>query len=65
MLHGWHVAPPVEDTRHEHPGLEEFRRQQRGLYIPSGSAGFWQGAIRDPADPGYEALISAETEGRG
>ena len=45
------------------PEQEEFRRQQRELYIASGSAGFWQGAIRDPADPSYEALISAEREG--
>jgi hypothetical protein len=63
VLHGWHVAPQVEGTRHERPEPQEFRRQQRDLYIPSGSAGFWQGAIRDPADPSYDALISAEREG--
>jgi len=63
VLHGWRVAPQIEGTRHQRPELEEFRRQQRDLYIPSGSAGFWQGAIRDPADPSYEALISVEREG--
>lgn len=63
VLHGWHVAPYVEGTPHERPELEEFRRQQRDLYIPASGNGFWQGAIRDPADPSYEVLCAAAQDG--
>jgi hypothetical protein len=35
------------------PSLKEFRRQQLDLYIPAGDTGYWQGALRDPEEPGY------------
>jgi hypothetical protein len=63
VLHGWRVAPYQQGTPHERPQLEEFRRQQRDLYIPVGGSGFWQGAIRDPADPSYEGLLAAAQDG--
>jgi len=31
--------------------LEEFRRQQRDIYIPAGDIYFWQGALREADDP--------------
>jgi hypothetical protein len=62
VLHGWHAAP-YEGTPHQRPELDEFRRQQRDLYIPTGGDGFWQGAIRDPADPSYQGLRAAAEEG--
>ena len=64
VLHGWHVAPYQLGTTHERPQLEEFRRQQRDLYIPAGGDGFWQGAIRDPADPSYQGLHAAAEDGK-
>jgi hypothetical protein len=63
VLHGWRVAPYHQGTPHQRPELDEFRRQQRDLYIPTGGDGFWQGAIRDPADPCYEALLAATEDG--
>jgi hypothetical protein len=29
---------------------EEFRRLTRDIYVPAGDNGFWQGALRDPAE---------------
>jgi len=62
VIHSWHVfttagtfeGPSPHLERPEH--VEQFRRQQRDLYIPSGSTGFWQGAIRDSGDPDNIAL---------
>jgi len=42
-----------------HGPVEQFRAQTRSLYVPSGGLGFWQGALRDPADPIYEAFAVA------
>jgi hypothetical protein len=63
VLHGWHMAPYQQGMAHQRPELDEFRRQQRDLYIPAGGYGFWQGAIRDPADPSYEGIRAAATDG--
>ena len=53
---GWAVAPHVAtaDTPHLEP--DQFRRQTRDLYIAPNDVGFWQAAIRDPADPDYAGL---------
>ena len=53
VLRGWRFFPET----HRDPGhapLEEFQRQNRDLFIPVGDTGFWQGAFRDPAAPGYQ-----------
>lgn len=39
--------------------IEQFRAQTRSLYVPPGGLGFWQGALRDPSDPIYDAFASA------
>jgi len=54
VLHGWRFYPEwhMDD---QHAPMEEFRRQNRDLYVPAGDVGFWQGAFRDAADPQYEA----------
>jgi hypothetical protein len=49
---GWFFYP--EWYRGEvHPGIDEFTRNTRDLYVPPGDVGFWEGAFRDPADPRY------------
>ena len=63
VLHGWLAHAYVEGVADERPQPEDFHRQVRDLYIPAGDAGFWQGAIRDPADHHYEALASAAEDG--
>jgi hypothetical protein len=56
VIHSWHVETDFEKRQDRPADLERFRRQTRDLYIPAGSSGFWQGAIRDRDDPDYEAL---------
>ena len=46
------------------PDINEFRRQQLDLYVPAGDSGFWQGAMRDPGEPGYQEVRDAVTEDR-
>jgi hypothetical protein len=57
VLHGWHVRLEALLTEHGHAEREEFRPQQRDLYIPGGDVGFWQAAIRDPEDREYRGLV--------
>jgi hypothetical protein len=60
VMHGWHVypdwGPGVPD-----PVPDEFHRQSRDLYVPSGDIGFWQGAFRDEGDPQYADACQAVT----
>jgi hypothetical protein len=62
VIHSWHVfvSPGGYGTatrQLDRPeNVEQFRRQQRDLYIPAGSTGFWQGAIRDSGDPDNVAV---------
>lgn len=48
----------------EPPALEEFRPLMRDQYIPSGDLGFWQAALRDPADPAFALVATTVEEGR-
>ncbi len=65
VLHGWYLHPEQLLTGvTEHAPLEEFRRLTRDLYIAPGEVGFWQGAFRDPSDPGFAAARAAIEEPR-
>ena len=46
------------------PDINEFRRQQLDLYIPAGETGYWQGALRDPGEPGYDDVLAGLGENR-
>jgi hypothetical protein len=59
VLHGWHVYAERQAGTVEHAPLDRFRRLTRDLYIAPGELGFWQGAIRDPADPAFAAVREA------
>ncbi len=64
VLHGWRArarqpAPSVGGSLDQPPELDDFRRQQLDLYIPAGDTGFWQGALRDPEEPGYAEVVEA------
>jgi hypothetical protein len=64
VIHGWQaqvIDRAATGDRPEDP--ETFRRQQRDLYIPAGSTGFWQGAVRDRHDEAYDSLRAAELSG--
>jgi hypothetical protein len=47
------------------PEVAEFRRQQLDLYVPAGETGYWQGAMRDPHEPGYDEVKAAIQAGAG
>jgi hypothetical protein len=52
VLHGWTAKMGgSSDTEPDHSPLADFRRLTRDLYVPAGDLGFWQGALRDPAEP--------------
>jgi hypothetical protein len=60
---------PLGPARHRRgdaaPDPSTFRPQQRDLYIAPGRVGFWQAALRDPADELHSATIeSIRTGGR-
>jgi hypothetical protein len=64
VIHGWHISVGERTTDVPRPELDDFRRNTRDLYIPAGDTGFWQGAIRDHADPQYRELTDAARAGR-
>jgi hypothetical protein len=58
VIHGWR-AEIQEQLSNQPPSPDDFRPQQRDLYIPAGETSYWQGAIRDQSDPAYDDLRSA------
>ncbi len=64
VLDAWHFRSGRQIGTVDHADLAEFRRLTRDLYIPAGDVGFWQGAIRDVADPQFaEATALARDHG--
>jgi len=62
-------ADPLGPARHQRgdipPDVASFRPQQRDLYVAAGRVGFWQAALRDPADELYASSAAAiRTRGR-
>ena len=64
VLHGWRLTEPVESAMVQRPDPSTFRRLTRDIYVPAGDVGFWQGALRDPADPSFSDLARAIEERR-
>jgi hypothetical protein len=59
ILQAWY---PIAERRlglTQHAPTEDFRPQTRSLYVPPGGLGFWQGALRDPAEPAYREFAEA------
>ena len=64
ILHGWRVCDVMERGSQRRPELAEFTAQTRDMYVASGDAGFWQGALRDPSAEIFKhatAAIDART----
>jgi hypothetical protein len=61
VLHGWRFYPEWR-REEQHADLDDFRRQNRDLYVASGDIGFWQATFRDENDPQYaEARHAVES----
>jgi hypothetical protein len=58
VLHGW-MAYPDRDPGRAPVDAGAVRRLSRDLYVPAGDLGFWQGALRDPAEPLFAAMDEA------
>ena len=56
VLHGWYPHADWRIATEGHADVDEFRRLYRDLYVPAGDVGFWQGALRDHAEPIHAAL---------
>jgi hypothetical protein len=64
VIHGWHLGLHDIHESHPHADPEQFRPQVRDLYVAGDDVGFWQAAIRDPADPEYAPLVDAVSSRR-
>jgi hypothetical protein len=64
VLDSWVVAPTqiASVQQPDHAPLDTFRRLTRDLYVPPGDVFFWQGALRDPAEPLFSELAKAVAE---
>lgn len=50
VLNSWSVHSERDSGDVDRPDVDQFRRLTRDIYIPPTDLGFWQGALRDPAD---------------
>jgi hypothetical protein len=60
VLHGWSLEARIEsgpDARRPDPAT--FIRLTRDIYVPASDFGFWQGALRDPAEETFTAARKA------
>jgi hypothetical protein len=62
VLHGWHVSLGGRIGGDPREMVDDFRAQQRDLYIAPGDTGFWQGAVRRDDDPFMEPARTAVLE---
>lgn len=58
VLHGWRIEESSALAEMDMPPLKEFRRLTRDLYVPAGDAYFWQGAMREAADPQRSFVVT-------
>jgi hypothetical protein len=56
VLDGWRFDAGSGTDNPQRPATGDFRRLTRDIYIAAGDIGFWQGALRDRADPQWLEL---------
>jgi hypothetical protein len=59
VIQGWSIVVGESGGRQLHADVEDFRPQQRDLYVPAGDTGFWQGAVRGRDDRDHAVLATA------
>jgi hypothetical protein len=64
VLDRWDLVPDRSTTERSGDEIPVFRRLTRDIYVPAGDLGFWQGALRDPDDPLFNAVRAAVNEHR-
>jgi hypothetical protein len=63
VLHGWMLYPSLITGEIGHEPPSGFRRLTRDIYVPAGDLGFWQGALRDSAEPAFATTAEAARRG--
>lgn len=56
VLQGWASRAGLVRAAVEPVAEQEVHNLTRDLYVPAGSIGIWQGALRDPEHPEHDAL---------
>jgi hypothetical protein len=51
VLDRWDLSAGHASGERSDRDVGGFQRLTRDIYVPAGDQGFWQGALRDPADP--------------
>jgi hypothetical protein len=64
LLHGWYPIAERAFVNEPHAEVGDFRRLTVDLYVAAGGNGYWEGAIRDPADPLHPGFQSVMAERR-
>jgi hypothetical protein len=59
VLDRWHLVPARVGEDPSASELADFHRLTRDIYVGAGDIGFWQGALRDAADPQFEVARQA------
>jgi hypothetical protein len=60
LMHGWSIRPDF--NRDDPVPVEDFRRLAVDLYVPPNGAGYWESALRDPAEPIYAEVAKCVDE---
>jgi hypothetical protein len=64
VLDRWALREELDVGNFEPSAMGSFRRLTRDLYVPPGDFSFWQGALRDPAEPIFAKTREAIEQGR-
>lgn len=59
VCQAWAASAAPPSASRQHLPESDFRAQTRDLYIPAGDLGMWQGALRDPDEPGHAEVADA------
>ena len=63
VLHGWRFEQGWHPGGGEQPGLDEFNRLTRDIYVAPSDLGYWQGTFRDPASTRFQQAAAAIESG--
>jgi len=65
VLDCWDLYDDLQTGDSVHRDPQTFNRLTRDIYIPTGDVGFWQAALRDPAEARFEQVHAAVQQHRG
>ena len=63
VIESWLPCTSQVSAADDRVALDDFRPQTRALWVPPGDVAFWQGALRDPAEPIFDPMRVAIGQG--